>query len=919
MMDTPGFNTDDAVADEVAKAFHADGYVVLRNVLGKELVSRLHDAAMANFTECLDLIKSKGLEFGLHSSKGFKEIVQRNAGRYEMPFGMDDTDIFKSPEILQNEKLNAILDAILRDHKPAAEPTDTVEKDPVPENDASSPSPPPPPSPASWHRIGWSIVVASPGAREQQWHVDGAHVDVTVHRPAHVLNVFLPLVDITEENGPTEVRPGSHYLSRDLTRLTLLAKVKKTLRAPVRPCPRAGDALVFDYRSLHRGRANSCHTTRPVLVLTFAKKWFRDLYNFPKRSLHDHDGDGDGDGKAAAAAAAAAAADRGVVCLATATTTAATTAAASNPPAPLVSVIVPTRGTKPEALSRAIASVWAQQQPTQEKSAAALFRVEVVLCIDPPAALSISGGGGGGGSCLLDKHLPLHLLPSSPLPPSSSCSFGSWSAVFEDPRLRVVRLPEWSGGRPGRVRNAGLDALAEDTEWVAFLDDDDVWLSGKLHAQLSRMAADKTNMSCTGAVEDHAHGQQQQQQQQHASSSSSLLTPPPSPLLTRSATTAAAAAAAAGGNRGKGDSPSPPSAATSTLTSVSTTSVPTPPAPLRLTPPLPPTMPRGACALPPVLTLVDLERTNVVVTSSVVLHKKRLLDVVVLGRRRQQSPTRAEGGGEGGEGGSGAATATASRSSSGPGGSEGAGGASVGSGANLGTGCESESDGRDDGCSGGGRGFGDAKYGQDYAFWKRCLDSAHVAEGAEEEKTEKEEVAVKGEEGQVTDRTESTTFPEAAAPPAVEEEEKEEEATARETTAATTKPSVAATASAYSGGADGIPRRSHRSSGLVAGRCSFLNRALVVYGTGGADRSTARKETRQAVQHLVETGFQLAQTPLLQLHQPPQHQPPQRQCFQQKSNAPGNTPLLTSEKTAKQISSGGAGRLSDLIQGFAGL
>ena len=37
--------------------------------------------------------------------------------------------------------------------------------------------------------------------------------------------VFLPLVDITIANGPTEVKPGSHFLSRDLTRLTLLAKV----------------------------------------------------------------------------------------------------------------------------------------------------------------------------------------------------------------------------------------------------------------------------------------------------------------------------------------------------------------------------------------------------------------------------------------------------------------------------------------------------------------------------------------------------------------------------------------------------------------------------------------------------------------------------------------------------------------------
>jgi len=45
------------------------------------------------------------------------------------------------------------------------------------------------------------------------------------HQPCHVLNVFLPLVDLTLANGPTELRPGSHFVSRDLARLTLLAKV----------------------------------------------------------------------------------------------------------------------------------------------------------------------------------------------------------------------------------------------------------------------------------------------------------------------------------------------------------------------------------------------------------------------------------------------------------------------------------------------------------------------------------------------------------------------------------------------------------------------------------------------------------------------------------------------------------------------
>lgn len=68
--------------------------------------------------------------------------------------------------------------------------------------------------------------------------------------------------------------------------MMLLAKLRKTLRPPESPLVPAGSALVFDYRTLHRGRANTTKDeNRPVLVLTFAKSWFRDLYNFPKRSM----------------------------------------------------------------------------------------------------------------------------------------------------------------------------------------------------------------------------------------------------------------------------------------------------------------------------------------------------------------------------------------------------------------------------------------------------------------------------------------------------------------------------------------------------------------------------------------------------------------------------------------------------------
>ncbi len=52
---------------------------------------------------------------------------------------------------------------------------------------------------------------------------------------------------------------------------------------------------------------------------------------------------------------------------------------------------------------------------------------------------------------------------------------------IDDPRLRVIELPV-SRGASG-ARNAGVSEAAG--EWIAFLDDDDVWLSLKLELQIA--------------------------------------------------------------------------------------------------------------------------------------------------------------------------------------------------------------------------------------------------------------------------------------------------------------------------------------------------------------------------------------------------------------------------------------------------
>ena len=141
-----------------------------------------------------------------------------------------------------------------------------------------------------YYLLGCSVVVscADPGSADQQWHVDGGHVDGENHLPCHCLNVFIPLVDLEPSLGPTEVRPGTHVYSRDMSKMMLGAKARKELKTPVAPLLKKGDALLFDYRVLHRGKANVSETDdRPMLVLTYAKTWFKDVFNFPNRSLED--------------------------------------------------------------------------------------------------------------------------------------------------------------------------------------------------------------------------------------------------------------------------------------------------------------------------------------------------------------------------------------------------------------------------------------------------------------------------------------------------------------------------------------------------------------------------------------------------------------------------------------------------------
>lgn len=240
--------------DEIHKQFLQDGFIVINNCFDVNIIETAFLQGEQNFKELNETIHNKNLNFGIGIKEGFKEIVQRHPLRFEMPYKMDEK-VFDF--VLTNTWLMLLITKILGQET-------TV--------------------------VNQSYIVSLAGAKDQAWHTDGPHLDILAHQPCHCLNIFIPLVDINMLNGPTEFRPASHFITRDFARLFLASYVSKRLRSPVIPCLSRGSLLIFDYRILHRGRANNSLDPRPLIAVTIGKSWFKDVLNFPKRSTEESAG-----------------------------------------------------------------------------------------------------------------------------------------------------------------------------------------------------------------------------------------------------------------------------------------------------------------------------------------------------------------------------------------------------------------------------------------------------------------------------------------------------------------------------------------------------------------------------------------------------------------------------------------------------
>ena len=264
---------------------------LIRSLLPPAFTQECRKQAQESFDELMQHIARRELPVGDGTKGGFQEIVKRTAGRYEMLYKMDQGLLEADPsgqlgKVLADTWLQPFLNRTIG---------------------------------PGWRLMRQALLVSFPGATVQQWHVDGGHISNARHLPCHAMNVFIALDEISLDMGPTELRPASHFLSRDLSKQMFLAKIKKRLHPTLKPECQPGDAVIFDYRTLHRGLPNDSAATasahdglqqklwadgmlwggddgdsgdrswtgkaRPMLELTFANERYNDLLNFPPKSV----------------------------------------------------------------------------------------------------------------------------------------------------------------------------------------------------------------------------------------------------------------------------------------------------------------------------------------------------------------------------------------------------------------------------------------------------------------------------------------------------------------------------------------------------------------------------------------------------------------------------------------------------------
>lgn len=120
---------------------------------------------------------------------------------------------------------------------------------------------------------------ACPGSGYQPIHRDTGSLfgtEFPVAHPVGILVFNVPLCDFTEENGSTEVWPGTHLIvdadPADGARLDERAQLLPSQRTNVP----AGSFILRDMRMWHRGMPNRSDHIRTMMAIVYQRAWLGD-------------------------------------------------------------------------------------------------------------------------------------------------------------------------------------------------------------------------------------------------------------------------------------------------------------------------------------------------------------------------------------------------------------------------------------------------------------------------------------------------------------------------------------------------------------------------------------------------------------------------------------------------------------------
>ena len=122
-----------------------------------------------------------------------------------------------------------------------------------------------------------------PNDNRQPLHGDIGHLWTGLQKahPAHALVLNVPVVDMTAENGSTELWPGTHLNTTHTMSngdIKIPDEVIESVRAqvqPLQPSVPAGSLLVRDMRLWHCGMPNYTKTARPMIAMIHWPHWYR--------------------------------------------------------------------------------------------------------------------------------------------------------------------------------------------------------------------------------------------------------------------------------------------------------------------------------------------------------------------------------------------------------------------------------------------------------------------------------------------------------------------------------------------------------------------------------------------------------------------------------------------------------------------